>query len=56
MGLQSQQTTVSEEQLARDCALPGGYTSGAYSAGWTRILDRFAAAAGPVHLPDRSAR
>ena len=33
-----------DEQLAQDCALPGGYASGAYSAGWTRILDRFAAA------------
>ena len=25
-------------QLAEDCALPGGYTSGAYVTGWTRIL------------------
>ena len=40
---------MTDEQLTQDCALPGGYTSGAYSAGWTRILDRLAAAgrAGP---------
>lgn len=37
---------MTDEQLARDCALPGGYASGGYSAGWTAILDRFAAAIG----------
>ncbi len=37
---------LTDEQLAQDCALPGGYASGGYSAGWTRILDRFATAAG----------
>jgi hypothetical protein len=37
---------VTEEQLARDCALPGGYTGGAYREGWARILGRLAAAAG----------
>ena len=37
---------MTDEQLAKDCALPGGYSSGAYSAGWTRILDRFAATLG----------
>ena len=37
---------MTDEQLAQDCALPGGYSSGAYSAGWTRILDRFAATLG----------
>jgi Activator of Hsp90 ATPase homolog 1-like protein len=29
---------LTDEQLAQDCALPGGYKSGAYSAGWARIL------------------
>jgi uncharacterized protein YndB with AHSA1/START domain len=37
---------LTEEQLARDCALPGGYSGGAYSRGWTTILGRLAAAAG----------
>ncbi len=37
---------LTEEQLAQDCALPGGYASGGYSVGWTRILDRFAATPG----------
>ena len=32
---------LTDEQLAQDCALPGGYTGGAYSAGWTRILAAF---------------
>ena len=29
---------LTEEQLAEDCALPGGYISGAYAAGWATIL------------------
>ena len=29
---------MTDEELARDCALPGGYGSGAYSVGWARIL------------------
>jgi hypothetical protein len=29
---------LSEEQLREDCAAPGGYSSGAYSAGWARAL------------------
>jgi hypothetical protein len=37
---------LTEEQLARDCALPGGYVDGAYVEGWARILGRLAAAAG----------
>jgi uncharacterized protein YndB with AHSA1/START domain len=37
---------LTEEQLARDCALPGGYTGGAYREGWARILGCLAAAAG----------
>jgi len=32
---------LSESQLAEDCALPGGYRSGAYALGWQRILDAF---------------
>ena len=35
---------LTAEQLAQDCALPGGYASGGYSAGWTRILACFAGA------------
>jgi hypothetical protein len=31
--------------VARDCALPGGYTGGAYREGWARILGCLAAAA-----------
>lgn len=33
---------LTETQLGEDCALPGGYTAGAYSVGWERILDAFA--------------
>ena len=29
---------LTDEQLAADCALPGGYTSGAYATGWAIIL------------------
>ena len=35
---------LSAEQLARDCALPGGYTGGAYAAGWAHILAQLAGA------------
>jgi hypothetical protein len=35
---------LTDEQLAEDCALPGGYSSGAYAIGWNRILAAFAAA------------
>lgn len=38
--------SLSTEQLARDCALPGGYTGGAYSDGWAHILAQLAAALG----------
>jgi len=31
---------LSDEQIAEDCALPGGYSSGAYPAGWSIILAR----------------
>jgi hypothetical protein len=33
---------LTDEQLAEDCALPGGYRSGAYSEGWATILQRMA--------------
>jgi hypothetical protein len=36
---------MSDTQLAQDCALPGGYTGGAYDIGWDRILDGFSAVA-----------
>jgi len=36
---------LSDEQLAQDCALPGGYTGGAYREGWAIILGHLVAAA-----------
>jgi len=36
---------LSEAQLSEDCALPGGYASGAYATGWARILTQLVAAA-----------
>jgi hypothetical protein len=36
---------LSDEQLARDCALPGGYVGGAFDKGWAFILGRLAEAA-----------
>jgi hypothetical protein len=36
---------LSEAQIREDCALPGGYASGAFSTGWTRILGALARAA-----------
>ena len=39
---------LTDEQLAQDCALPGGYAAGSYVAGWTQILNRLAAAIGPA--------
>lgn len=35
---------LSDEQLAQDCALPGGYLGGAFDKGWAFILSRLAAA------------
>jgi hypothetical protein len=32
---------LTDKQLSQDCALPGGYTAGAYLAGWARILEAF---------------
>ncbi len=38
---------LSDEQLAKDCALPGGgYLGGSFDRGWALILGRLAAAAG----------
>jgi uncharacterized protein YndB with AHSA1/START domain len=35
---------LSDEQLAKDCALPGGYLGGAFDKGWAIILGCLAAA------------
>jgi hypothetical protein len=40
---------LSRDQLSEDCAIPGGYTSGAYRDGWATILRHFATAAQPDH-------
>lgn len=32
---------LSDLQLSEDCALPGGYTAGAYGQGWQTILHHF---------------
>ena len=37
---------LTEEQLAKDCALPGGYLGGAHREGWARILGCLAAMTG----------
>ena len=37
---------LTEDQLAQDCALPGGYLGGAYREGWACILGRLAAMTG----------
>ena len=37
---------LTPEQLAEDCAMPGGYEAGRYSEGWAFMLARFAEAAG----------
>jgi hypothetical protein len=45
---------LTDEQLSVDCALPGGYTGGAYSGGWRRVLAAFASAAeGPARTLSR---
>jgi uncharacterized protein YndB with AHSA1/START domain len=36
---------LSGDQLAADCALPGGYLGGAFDQGWAIILGKFAEAA-----------
>lgn len=35
---------LTDDQLREDCALPGGYSSGAYSTGWANVLAAFATA------------
>ncbi len=40
---------LTDQQLAEDCALPGGYQSGAYSAGWATILQCLAGAIADAH-------
>jgi hypothetical protein len=35
--------SLTPEQIAEDCALPGGYAAGAYSQGWQRVLASFVA-------------
>jgi hypothetical protein len=42
---------LTDEQLAEDCALPGGYRSGAYSQGWETILACLARAAADSASP-----
>jgi uncharacterized protein YndB with AHSA1/START domain len=37
---------LTQEQIERDCVLPGGYLGGSYEKGWALILGRFAAATG----------
>ena len=37
---------LTDEELARDCALEGGYLGGSYSVGWAHILSLFAATLG----------
>ncbi len=39
---------LTEAQLREDCAAPGGYRAGAYSAGWLLVLERFARSLEPV--------
>ena len=40
---------LTEEQLAADCALPGGYASGSFDRGWAHILACLAATVdGPI--------
>ena len=37
---------LTEEQIASDCVLPGGYLGGSYEKGWALILGRLATATG----------
>ena len=38
---------LTDEQLAEDCAAPGGYSSGAYTRGWAMILASLSGAIAP---------
>jgi uncharacterized protein YndB with AHSA1/START domain len=42
---------LTDEQLARDCALPGGYVGGAFTRGWAQILGAMSAAAEGAGTP-----
>ena len=42
---------LTDAQLSAACALPGGYTGGAFDRGWAAILGRFAAALTPDQPP-----
>jgi uncharacterized protein YndB with AHSA1/START domain len=43
---------LTARQLAEDCAMPGGYSTGSYSIGWITILGRFADATGGAVAPE----
>ncbi|MEO3808557.1 SRPBCC domain-containing protein [Sphaerisporangium sp. B11E5] len=45
---------LGDAELSKDCALPGGYTGGAYNEGWTTILARFTTAAEAADQPGRN--
>jgi hypothetical protein len=47
---------LTEEQLKEDCALPGGYSSGAYTTGWGQVLAAFATAVAAPDDPRAGAR
>lgn len=40
---------LTDEQLAKDCALPGGYAGGSFDKGWAVILSRLVTAAEDAH-------
>jgi uncharacterized protein YndB with AHSA1/START domain len=43
---------LTDEQIAEDCALPGGYAAGSFAVGWARILGCLAAAAEGAAEPE----
>ncbi|NEK56528.1 hypothetical protein GCU56_01390 [Geodermatophilus sabuli] len=49
---------LSDAELSADCALPGGYTGGAFTQGWATILGSFAASFGspPTPSPGQESR
>jgi hypothetical protein len=44
---------LSVDQLAEDCALPGGYRGGGYDIGWDRVLGSFAARVARLSEPPK---
>jgi hypothetical protein len=46
---------LSDAQLRQDCAVPGGYRSGAYSGGWATALAASVAVIESTPTPDREA-